>query len=195
MPHRSLRAAWLLVAIAAAAQETGPRIFRPMDQTVVAAGPLSVVARTGGKGELLLDGKPVAATEPGPNALTAALKPSPGMHDLKLVSDGDPVVVRFFVRDAGNAAEAPKDWLEFKSHPPSAGCDACHAVQDGAWGFKGDTLASNCAACHEANAFPEIHTHNTVTLAECQLCHSPHGSTAAKLLKLKKELACKQCHG
>src|SRR2546427_9140385 len=62
----------------------GPGLLRPLDHTVVPAGPLSVVARTAGKTELRLDGKAVAALQPAPNVLTATLNPTPGRHVLAI---------------------------------------------------------------------------------------------------------------
>ena len=166
----------------------GPGFLRPLDQTVVPAGPLSIVARTAGNTELRVDGKAVAALQPAPNVLTATLNPTPGRHVLAI---GDQTI-HFFV---GAAAGAPQGWGEFKAHPPAATCETCHAVKDGAWAFKSEILADTCFGCHNAKQFPTIHTHNSEILAECQMCHNPHGSAVKAHLKMKKDLACKQCHG
>ncbi|MBI1790148.1 MAG: hypothetical protein HYR60_21660 [Acidobacteria bacterium] len=171
-------------------EPAGPHIFRPADQSVIAA-PLVIVARGSGKAELRLDGKPILTTQPGPSALTATLKPGPGLHELILADGGAERKVSFFVPGAANAP----DWKLFKPHPPAAVCDTCHAVKDGAWDFKGATLAQSCFACHDSKPFAAAHSHNTETLAECQMCHHSHGSTSARHLKMRKELACRQCHG
>ena len=84
---------------------------------------------------------------------------------------------------------------EFRVHPPAATCDTCHAVKDGAWSFKSIVLSDSCFTCHDSGKFPTAHTHVPEILPDCQLCHQPHGSAAAKHLKMKKEVACKQCHG
>ncbi len=186
MPHRLVALA-LFAALGCAEEIT---IFRPSDQSAVPAGPLSVVARVSGKAEVKLDGKPVTATQPALNALTATVMPSPGRHELTVLAGGVEKKVVFFA-----GAGAPADWKTFRPHPPAATCETCHAVKDGAWAFKNATLADSCFGCHEAKQFPAIHSHNTEVLAECQMCHNPHGSTEARHLKLKKELACKQCHG
>jgi predicted CXXCH cytochrome family protein len=183
MPHRFVG---LLLAACVFADE--PRILRPVDQSVVAPGPLSIVARGSAKSELRLDGKQLAATQPGPSALTAVAKLSPGLHELVLRDGGSEQKIQFLVQGAPGA---PAAWSPFRAHPPAATCDACHAVKEGAWEFK----SGSCFACHDAKPFPSTHSHTTEVLAECQLCHSPHGSTAVKHLKMKKELACKQCHG
>jgi predicted CXXCH cytochrome family protein len=174
-----------------AADAPGPGFLRPLDETIAPAGPLVVVARTAGKAELRLDGKVVSASQPAPNVITATVNPAPGSHELAL---GDQKI-RFFVRTAANASSAPAGWGEFKTHPPAATCETCHALKDGAWSLKTDPVADTCFGCHDAKPFPAIHSHNSEVLGECQMCHSAHGSTAKAHLKMKKELACKQCHG
>jgi len=150
---------------------------------VVPPGPLTIVAR--GPGELKLDGKAVAATSPGPGALTAAVTAGPGAHELVL---GDHKV-RFFV-----GSGAPAGFRAFRVHPPGeAACGSCHAVRDGFWEFKG--AASSCFGCHDLKKFPVGHTHNSEVLAECGLCHHTHGSGEKFHMKLERETACKQCHG
>ncbi|HZT30139.1 MAG TPA: cytochrome c3 family protein [Bryobacteraceae bacterium] len=178
----ALLAAWL--AAACAGQEaSGPRILRPTDHSVVEAGPLSIVAKGG---SLKLDGKAIAATSPGPGALTATVTPSAGLHKL----EADDAAIQFFV-----GAGAPTGWQEFKTHPPGgAACNTCHAVIRGAWEIKGGVTGDNCFQCHNQEAFPKVHTHKPEVLIDCQLCHSPHGSTVKAHLKMAKDAACKQCH-
>lgn len=182
----------MALAVACFAQEpAGPGFLRPLDQTVLPAGPITVVARTAGKAELRLDGKPIAASQPAANVLTATVNPAPGRHELAF----DDQKIQFFARTAANAAGAPQGWSEFKTHPPAASCDTCHAIKEGAWTFKNDVLGDTCFGCHNAKQFPGVHSHTSETLAECQMCHLAHGSTVKGHLKMKKELACKQCHG
>ena len=42
--------------------------------------------------------------------------------------------------------------------------------------------------------FKVTHSNDEV-LADCVLCHNPHGSTEEFHLKMPRETACKQCHG
>ena len=161
---------------------------------MVPPGPLAIVARAPARAELRLDGKPLPAAMPAPPALTATVTLAPGRHELLLISSGQEVRVQFFVRSP-TRADQPAGWLEFRTHPPSASCDACHAVRNGTWSFKGEAQSESCFSCHKPEAFAGVHSHTSETLAECQMCHSAHGSTAVRHLKLKKDLACKQCHG
>ena len=176
----------IVAAAALAAAPTEQAILRPADGAILDPGPLSIVAR--GKAQLRVDGKQVAAASPGPGAVAATVNPAPGLHELAF---GDRKI-RFFV----GASEAPAGFRAYRAHPPAAaGCETCHAVKDGAWGFRGATLAASCFGCHDAGRFPEPHSHNATVLGECQLCHDPHGSTAKFHLKMDRETACKQCHG
>ncbi|MEX2264464.1 MAG: cytochrome c3 family protein [Bryobacteraceae bacterium] len=195
MPHRpgiGLAVSLLLAGAVLIAQDPkGPEILRPTDKSVWKAGPVSVVARVQGKGELRLDGKTIEARQLAPNALTATLNPAKGAHELVLVTSAGETKVNFFVGDAA----PPGDFQPFRLHPPAAACETCHAVQNGAWNLKGETAGESCFTCHDQKPFAGIHGHNTEVLFECQMCHKPHGSAAAKHLKWPKEVACKQCHG
>ncbi len=166
----------------------GPMIFRPADQSVIQAGPVSVVAKGPADAKLELDGKPVEAQHPAAGVFAAIITPTAGRHQLSLAGRS----IQFFVGASG----VPEGWKQFRAHPPAAvNCETCHAVNQGAWDFKGGTVAENCFECHQQQSFPKVHQHNPEVLADCQLCHNPHGSTAKFHLKMAKETACKQCHG
>ena len=180
MSHRLRWGIGVLVAAVCAGQ-----ILRPVDQTVLKAGPLSIIVR--GAGELRLDGKALTAKQPASGVLTATVAPAGGRHELTL---GDQKL-QFFV----GAAKAPAGWKPYRPHAPAASCDTCHAVKDGAWGFKGAKLSTNCFGCHEQKTFASPHSHNAEVLAECPLCHNPHGSAEKFHLKMPRDTACKQCHG
>ena len=167
-----------LVALVLLAEE--PQILRPTDGAVVKPGELTVIARAGG---LSLDGKPVASKEHAPGVWTAVVNPALGEHQLKLASGA---AIRFRVSTDG---------ATYRVHPPAATCEACHAVKNGAWEFRTAVLESSCSACHDLKNFAVTHSHNTTTLADCQTCHDPHGSSAKFHLKMPKQTACKQCHG
>jgi predicted CXXCH cytochrome family protein len=162
------------------------QILRPLDQSILESGMVKLVAKAGETAKLLVDGKPVATTKAGPNALSADLTLTPGTHGITL----DAQKIQVFVKGSGSA---PAGWEVFRPHPPSASCDACHVAKEGAWSVK--SYDSSCAGCHNLAKFPQTHTHAATVLEECQLCHNPHGSKARFHLKFTKETACKQCHG
>jgi predicted CXXCH cytochrome family protein len=157
----------------------GPEVFlSPLPQSVVQPGSLPVIAK--GAGELRLNGKPVTASTPSPGVVHAKVEVGPGRHVLSLGEH----------RIEFAAGQAQEGWKPFRAHPPAAQCAACHTPQT--WEPRG---AEACFACHNAEPFAKVHTHNAEVLAECHLCHMPHGSTAKAHLKMAKETACKQCHG
>jgi predicted CXXCH cytochrome family protein len=179
-----LRALVLLFAAAVTAQEAEVQIFSPAHESVV-GGEVRIVAA--GKGKLLLDGQPIEVKSPADGVLHASAKVAAGAHELSI--EGGPSV-RFH-----SGAGAPAGWKPFRVHPPGgAACETCHAVKNGAWTFARASLIGVCFACHDREKFPKTHTHEPGIIPDCQLCHSPHGSTAAFHLKMNKETACKQCH-
>ena len=152
-------------------------ILRPADQSVVKPGPLEIIAKT--SAVLALDGKPLSTRQPAPGVQTTTITPSAGLHQLTAGEES----ISFFV-----GAGAPANFKDYRTHPPQTGCPTCHKVE-----WEADTQA--CLGCHDQNAFPKTHTHNTEVLIECQTCHLPHGSTERAHLKMPKSTACKQCHG
>ncbi|MBK7926787.1 MAG: hypothetical protein IPJ98_04625 [Bryobacterales bacterium] len=174
------------VLLAVTALQAESVIFSPADRSVV-NGEVRVVARQEGRAELMVDGKVVAAESPHAGVLTAVLKLGPGGHEIA-VEGGAKVKVHV-------GEGAPAGWLKFREHPPGAtACTTCHAVKNGEWAFAKASLVGVCFACHDKAAFPKTHTHEAGIVPDCQLCHSPHGSAAAKHLKMTKEAACKLCH-
>lgn len=190
----AIAACLFLPVVWTAEEDPGPRFFRPLDKTAVPAGRLSVAARGGAGAELFLDGETLAFQQPGPGALTAVVSLAPGRHVLRLKDGPTERRVEFFATGAG-APEPPAGYASFRVHPPATACEACHQVRGERWGFKGLELSESCLGCHEAARFSESHQHTPDALPDCQLCHQPHGAAAPKLLKLRKEIACKQCHG
>lgn len=184
-----LRSLPVLFLTAVAAAQAPPEIFAPANHSVVAPGLLKIIAKSPGNTQVTVDGAAVAVTTAAPGAVRAEIKLTPGAHEIVARNDSGETRVEIF------AGKTHGEWKAFKQHPPVATCETCHAVKQGAWALKRASLAPVCASCHPQNRFAIIHTHNTDLLAECQGCHMPHGSTSAKLLKVPKETACKQCHG
>ena len=161
-------------------------ILAPADKSVV-TDEVRIVARHDGKAEFLVDGKAIPAEAPHVGVMFATVKLAPGAHEIRL-SGGPAVRV--------HVGEGPPDgWRQFRMHPPGGvACTTCHAVRNGEWAFAKASLVGVCFACHDRAAFPKTHTHEPGIVPDCQICHSPHGSTTARHLKMSAESACKLCH-
>ena len=83
-------------------------------------------------------------------------------------------------------------------HPIKEGtviCSDCHNVH-GSAGPKmmvRDSVVQTCYTCHMEKRGPFIRTHQPVT-EDCTICHNPHGSNVANLLKSRPPFLCQQCH-
>jgi predicted CXXCH cytochrome family protein len=86
------------------------------------------------------------------------------------------------------------------THPVLAGkmgCSDCHnthtgdAVAEGSTGMA--TLNSSCLKCHTSQGGPYVFEHEA-SREGCMVCHSPHGSVNAKMLKARNQNLCLQCH-
>ena len=86
------------------------------------------------------------------------------------------------------------------THPVLAGkmsCSDCHnahtgdAVSEGSTGM--DTTNSSCLKCHTSQGGPYVFEHEA-SREGCMVCHSPHGSVNAKMLKARNANLCLQCH-
>lgn len=84
------------------------------------------------------------------------------------------------------------------SHPLRFGqmtCSDCHDPHNGT----NDSLLirasvnDTCYSCHAEKRGPFLWEHAPVT-EDCTLCHNPHGSNHAALLKQRPPLLCQQCH-
>ena len=185
MPHRSYLIVLLAAAAVAHAQEPGAIMAPPPDSAHPATAPVLFICR--GAGALKVDGVTTATQSPHENVHTLELTGlTPGLHTLEFGGQ----TLRFSV---GPTAE---NFTAFKTHPPAAQCETCHAVRLGRWRFQRVSLASVCSQCHARETFQAKHTHEMQVLTDCQLCHNPHGSTAAQPahLKLTPKAACNQCH-
>ena len=125
------------------AQEPAPnRILRPVEGAVFPSGKIEAIAKLVTKGELRLDGKPLAAQQKAPGVITHMLDAPEGPHVLELLFDGGSDKIRFFIGTAPTNAA----WKAFRLHPPAATCETCHAIKDNVWDFKNGKLETACVA-------------------------------------------------
>lgn len=138
-------------------------------------------------GRLYLDGEALEAEEPFPGVFRVKVSVPPGRHVLRLDSpDGSEEVT--FHSGSSPADPAAEPYAE---HPPvQTACAHCHSVsRRGRFRFSG-----GCDTCHVKEQFIRTHSHEPHELSSCGMCHDAHGSSAAKLLLMTRDLACKQCH-
>jgi predicted CXXCH cytochrome family protein len=165
-------------------------ILRPTDQAVLETEEVQVIARPG---ELWLDGKSLKERQTQAMRQALSLRIPAGRHELIWKHGNAHQRIQFIVKTSANTV-VPPEWKAYRAHPPQEECQNCHAGQQPGI-FKKITVAETCFSCHEENTFAAGHAHNTEVLAECVLCHNPHGSTEKFHLKMTRETACKQCHG
>lgn len=86
------------------------------------------------------------------------------------------------------------------SHPVASGkmdCTACHEPHKGKAVASGGTeltaMNDTCLSCHSAQRGPFVFEHEA-SREGCVVCHSPHGSVNAKMLKARNQNLCLQCH-
>jgi len=92
------------------------------------------------------------------------------------------------------------EFAQPNSHPVATGqmtCSDCHEAHKGAAvPFGGTQLASAseaCVKCHTMQMGPYAYEHEA-TREGCTVCHAPHGSVNAKMLKARNQNLCLQCH-
>ena len=83
-------------------------------------------------------------------------------------------------------------------HPIPEGkmsCTDCHNVHGSAGPklAKRDSTNDTCYTCHAEKRGPFVHSHEPVA-EDCAICHNPHGSTVAAMLKSRPPMLCQQCH-
>ena len=127
-----------------------------------------------------------------------------GPGSLHVQSGGSPLKVVNPGRSSNVCFECHLDKQgEFRlehSHPVIDGkvsCTDCHDPHKGpAVAFGGMNLQSindNCYECHSAQRGPYVFEHEAAREG-CTVCHSPHGSVNAKMLKSRNATLCLQCH-
>ena len=165
-------------------------ILRPTDQSVLETEQVQIIARAG---ELWLDGKSLKSRQAQDPRQALSVQIPAGRHELVWKSGDALQKIQFAVTTSGKTS-VPPGWKVYRAHPPQAECQTCHTGEQPG-NFKRITVAETCFSCHEQKAFAAGHAHNDEVLAECVLCHNPHGSTEKFHLKITRETACKQCHG
>ena len=83
-------------------------------------------------------------------------------------------------------------------HPVPEGimtCSDCHNVHGSAGPklVKRDSVNDTCFTCHAEKRGPFVHSHEPVT-EDCAICHNPHGSNVAAMLKSRPPMLCQECH-
>jgi predicted CXXCH cytochrome family protein len=175
----------LLLAASALAQDDAGRILAPPDAARFKPGePIRLIARVPAGAAIQVDGAPVATDSPHQGVATAELKLASGAHTIALGNQ----TVRIAVGDGIDGTKP------FRPHPPVSDCTSCHAVRNGRWRYQRASLSNVCSKCHSAATFQPRHTHEMGLLPDCQMCHDPHGSTAAAHMKMDRDTACRQCH-
>jgi DmsE family decaheme c-type cytochrome len=86
------------------------------------------------------------------------------------------------------------------AHPVLAGkmsCSDCHEPHKGDAILENsgsiDGLNATCTKCHVQQAGPYVFEHEA-SREGCVVCHNPHGSINAKMLKARNQNLCLQCH-
>jgi DmsE family decaheme c-type cytochrome len=84
------------------------------------------------------------------------------------------------------------------THPIEAGkvtCSGCHNLHGSAGPklVKKNTVNETCNTCHAEKRGPYLFEHQPAT-EDCGVCHTPHGSNIAPLLKSRAPSLCDECH-
>lgn len=82
-------------------------------------------------------------------------------------------------------------------HPVKEGklnCLDCHGIHGGGVRLTlEDSGREMCFSCHPEKEGPFVYEHAPV-MEDCNMCHTPHGSVADKLLKQNEPVLCLNCH-
>ena len=110
------------------------------------------------------------------------------------------------VRDKGEQTELcftchkeQRAQMNRPSHHPvpegQMGCADCHNPHGGTGPkqLKRDSVNETCYTCHMEKRGPFVHNHQPVT-EDCMICHQPHGTVVANLLKFRPPYLCHECH-
>lgn len=73
-------------------------------------------------------------------------------------------------------------------------CSSCHNVHtNNPKHLARKSTNDTCYTCHMEKRGPFVHNHQPVS-EDCGICHQPHGTTAANLLKARPPFLCQDCH-
>ena len=73
-------------------------------------------------------------------------------------------------------------------------CTSCHDLHnDNPKALIKASTNDTCFTCHMEKRGPFVHNHQPVT-EDCGICHNPHGTTIANLLKARPPFLCQECH-
>lgn len=83
-------------------------------------------------------------------------------------------------------------------HPVREGkmaCTECHNVhgENGTGAMVKASMREKCTSCHAEKRGPFLWEHAPAS-EDCTICHTPHGSSQAALLKKRPPQLCQQCH-
>lgn len=93
------------------------------------------------------------------------------------------------------------EFMQPHNHPVMSGkmsCSDCHNPHSGDAIAQGDTtkmesINSTCLKCHTSQGGPYVFEHEA-SREGCTVCHNPHGTINAKMLKARNANLCLQCH-
>jgi predicted CXXCH cytochrome family protein len=129
---------------------------------------------------------------------TTVVSLSPGEHALEL----DAAKTRLMCLASPSSTNAPSGWTLWYPHPSPTKpeepiqCASCHDVKPGDTGsvIGRAKPPQSCFTCHNEVDLRLTHSHVLEPLANCLMCHDPHGSPRPKLLIDTREKLCTQCH-
>jgi len=98
----------------------------------------------------------------------------------------------------GCHAKEQAKFQQTSHHPVPEGqmsCSECHNVhgEKGTGALVKASSREKCASCHAEKRGPFLWEHAPAA-EDCNLCHTPHGSNQAALLKKRPPQLCQQCH-
>ncbi len=128
----------------------------------------------------------------------AADQPCAACHQVHAIRDPMLDKVKQVETCVGCHAERRADLFRRSRHPIREGivaCADCHNPH-GSFGSEGlvePSVNETCFTCHQEKRGPFLWEHQPVS-ENCGLCHTPHGSTQPKLLKIRTPQLCQTCH-